>query len=366
MVFNAANPLFPELDWIMTETPRVNRFFRKMKSYLFTTILIWLVILLYRYNPYYEKGLRSDTQATLLYLALAYTCASAVFHAFRREKAGSPGTGLIIFSAIRRVFKDAWHYWGHFTTKPDSIRPALEKHEKTAILFMVVKIHFLPMMLNAFYAVFFDVMNLIVKAAEWPGELLTVDGFNSITYPIVVGIVFLIDTGYFSFGYAVEAGFLKNRVRSVEPTVFGWCVALSCYMPFKSMFCQYTGWFPDYMSSTHDAATTFIMRVSVALLLLVYAVTTIALGAKCSNLTNRGIVVDGPYRFVRHPSYASKNLAWWITVLPVMSFYVFLSMLSWSFIYYLRAVTEERHLIADPEYVEYCRRVRYRFIPYVW
>jgi protein-S-isoprenylcysteine O-methyltransferase Ste14 len=40
-----------------------------------------------------------------------------------------------------------------------------------------------------------------------------------------------------------------------------------------------------------------------------------------------------------------------------------LSMAFWSLIYYLRAVTEERHLMNDPDYQAYCRKVRYRFIP---
>ena len=32
-------------------------------------------------------------------------------------------------------------------------------------------------------------------------------------------------------------------------------------------------------------------------------------------------------------------------------------------LYYLRAITEERHLSIDPEYREYCKRAPYRFIP---
>jgi protein-S-isoprenylcysteine O-methyltransferase Ste14 len=31
--------------------------------------------------------------------------------------------------------------------------------------------------------------------------------------------------------------------------------------------------------------------------------------------------------------------------------------------YYIRAITEERHLMADPYYQAYCQQVKYRFIP---
>jgi protein-S-isoprenylcysteine O-methyltransferase Ste14 len=69
---------------------------------------------------------------------------------------------------------------------------------------------------------------------------------------------------------------------------------------------------------------------------------------------------------VRHPAYTAKNLAWWVAILPVFSIPAILSMMAWSGIYFLRAVTEERHLSRDPDYLEYAKQVRYRFIPGVW
>lgn len=92
---------------------------------------------------------------------------------------------------------------------------------------------------------------------------------------------------------------------------------------------------------------------------------SISLGTKCSNLTNRGIVKIGAYKFVRHPAYISKNLVWWLTLAPVLmdNNFAFLSMIVWSFIYFMRAITEEKHLLNDKEYQEYCAKVKYRFIP---
>lgn len=338
---------------------------RKMQSYSSTAILFWLAILFYRFNPYYEEALRSDTQATLLYLALAYTCAGAVYYALIPEHRVTPGAGLIIVRALARILKEARTYLTNFTSNPEHKTPALQKHEKTAILFTLVKLYFFPMMLNSFYILLHDVVRMYSAAARF-WDLFSMEGYITAIHPLLIGIIFLIDTAYYSFGYAVEAGALDNRVRSVEPTVLGWCAALACYSPFKAMLCRYTNWYPDYLASVPDMSLTFIMRVAVVLLLLVYVWATVSLGAKCSNLTNRGIVDRGAYAVVRHPAYASKNIAWWITVLPVMDIYVFLGMLTWSFIYYLRAITEERHLIAEPEYREYCRRVRFRFIPFVW
>ena len=42
------------------------------------------------------------------------------------------------------------------------------------------------------------------------------------------------------------------------------------------------------------------------------------------------------------------------------------STFAWVYIYYLRAITEERHLIKDPEYQEYAKKVKHRFIPKIF
>jgi protein-S-isoprenylcysteine O-methyltransferase Ste14 len=96
----------------------------------------------------------------------------------------------------------------------------------------------------------------------------------------------------------------------------------------------------------------------------VYVWATMAFGLRFSNLTHRGIVTRGPYAWVRHPAYLSKNLAWWTENLPFFASPLEpLSLLGWNAIYFLRAITEERHLRFDPDYREYCRHVRWRFFP---
>ena len=94
----------------------------------------------------------------------------------------------------------------------------------------------------------------------------------------------------------------------------------------------------------------------------VYAWATVAFGIRFSNLTYRGVLTNGPYRFTRHPAYLSKNLFWWCTTLPFLVSTgdpvqairntVFLGYV--SAIYFWRAKTEEAHLLAeDAKYREY-------------
>jgi protein-S-isoprenylcysteine O-methyltransferase Ste14 len=197
-------------------------------------------------------------------------------------------------------------------------------------------------------------------------QALTAASFNDVIFPMLIYLWLLIDTVYFSFGYCFEADFMKNRVRSVEPTLLGWVVALVCYPPFNQFFSDYAVWYADVMARYSTESLTFTIKALVLVMFSIYLLATLALGAKCSNLTNRGIVSGGPYSYIRHPAYVSKNIAWWLTLIPIMSAPIFVNMLVWSFIYYLRAMTEEMHLIKDPEYQQYCHKVKYRFIPYVW
>jgi protein-S-isoprenylcysteine O-methyltransferase Ste14 len=95
-------------------------------------------------------------------------------------------------------------------------------------------------------------------------------------------------------------------------------------------------------------------------LVLIYSLCTVSFGLRFSNLTHRGIITGGPYRFSKHPAYLAKNLSWWLISVP------FVSEQGWSaalrnscilgllnLVYFARARTEERHLSRDPVYVAY-------------
>lgn len=79
------------------------------------------------------------------------------------------------------------------------------------------------------------------------------------------------------------------------------------------------------------------------------------------------VVTTGPYRHVRHPMYAGAIFFFLGVPLLLGSWYglvlapLMMAMLA------LRAVMEERMLIAELEgYADYAARVRYRLIPLIW
>lgn len=169
---------------------------------------------------------------------------------------------------------------------------------------------------------------------------------------------------------------LKNKIKSVEPTLIWWAVAILCYPPFNSTVTDIVWWYSTDFPKFENVTMLIGLNVLLLVLMSIYARASLALWFKASNLTNRWIVVKGPYKYVRHPAYICKNTAWVIGSIPMIYagfvyentslFAVLLSLLVWIFLYYMRAITEENHLSADPEYRAYKKKVRYKFIPGIY
>lgn len=235
--------------------------------------------------------------------------------------------------------------------------------EKRSLLFYCVKIFFTPLMIHFIFNNFELMQKFLKQSTTW--TLNTANGIEHYLY-FIFYLILTIDTFIFAFGYLVEHKKLKNVVRSVESTALGWIVALICYPPFNDLPTKIFGWYSSDFSDFNNIKLNLVFGFISTILFSVYLWATFSLGLKSSNLTNRGIVATGPYKYVRHPAYISKNLSWWVMGLPFILNYGIIAVFSlsiWSFIYYLRALTEERHLMQDSEYVAYMSKVKYKFIP---
>lgn len=79
------------------------------------------------------------------------------------------------------------------------------------------------------------------------------------------------------------------------------------------------------------------------------------------------VVSTGPYRFVRHPRYAGHLLEWFGTSLMLGSWLGLLCIPILLAPYVWRATNEERTLRDGlPGYSAYQKRVKYRFVPFLW
>ena len=180
-------------------------------------------------------------------------------------------------------------------------------------------------------------------------------------------LLFVVDVQIAMVGYLVTLKPLDAQIRSANPHLAGWLAALICYPPFILMgdggplnYHQNTGDWSMWLAG--NPALLWIWGALLITLTGIYAWATVAFGLRFSNLTYRGVLTNGPYRFTRHPAYLSKNLYWWCATMPFIATSgsmvdairntVLLALV--AAVYYWRARTEERHLLAeDPKYTAY-------------
>jgi protein-S-isoprenylcysteine O-methyltransferase Ste14 len=195
--------------------------------------------------------------------------------------------------------------------------------------------------------------------------------FSAAWFDGAVRLVYLVDVILAAGGYIATFKLFGWHVRATETTALGWLVCLACYEPFfpaiSRAFVPY-GEGPGWGAMMQDGSAAFIVWSIVVLIFhVIYVWATVAFGPRFSNLTNRGIITTGPYRFVKHPAYLAKNTAWWISSIPgfIASGFgdglIRAGMLAIiSFIYFQRARAEERMLCADPAYRIYVNELASR------
>lgn len=218
-----------------------------------------------------------------------------------------------------------------------------------------VKAFFLPLMLTFAYRDFQWLLGLDVAAAWREGDF----GW----YELVYRLLYFTETFWAAAGYCLTLKLLDSHIRSTEPTMLGWVVCLACYPPFWPALS------PAYFAYDQDGfvwgqwlsgGPKYAWAVAILVLTGIYAWATFSFGARFSNLTHRGIITNGPYRWSKHPAYITKNLTWWMIAVPFVVTGSFadavrqsLMLLGVNALYYMRARTEERHLSWDPTYRSY-------------
>lgn len=79
------------------------------------------------------------------------------------------------------------------------------------------------------------------------------------------------------------------------------------------------------------------------------------------------VVSSGPYRFVRHPMYASASLMIVTGPLGLGSYIAVPFCALFIPILIVRLLNEEKILSQELSgYAEYCERTKYRLVPYLW
>lgn len=226
---------------------------------------------------------------------------------------------------------------------------------KTYVLGWAIKAFFLPIMAGPFLSV---------------GSGLAASGVDFYlrsqvqVYFLIFQIVLFLDLAVAVLGYMLTLRIFDSHIRSVNPLAWGWVVTIACYYPFWSL--GIGNWFSygdgnnwvDWLGG--DMTLLLIWGAVLSGLKITWLWANASFGLRFSNLTHRGILTGGPFRFSKHPSYLSKNLAWWLISMPFLTAAGWevaalncLSLLAINTVYFLRARAEEKHLSEDPTYVAY-------------
>ncbi|PKF61776.1 isoprenylcysteine carboxyl methyltransferase [Psychromonas sp. psych-6C06] len=236
------------------------------------------------------------------------------------------------------------------------------------LLGWTVKLFFLPLMFK--YSS--NNLNLIVN--QDITQIFTLTGDFSARYSLNLyqffnNFLFYIDLLFVTVGYCFTVRLFDAHIRSTEPTFFGWFIALICYQPFwgavfGSLYISYNSG-RDWSNFFWDLPLVhFSYGALILFFVVIYVWASMAFGIRFSNLTHRGILTNGPFRYTKHPAYIAKNISWWLIFMPFLVAPEFDDKLRLSFllllqnvIYFLRARTEEKHLSADENYVRYAQYI---------
>lgn len=287
---------------------------------------------------------------------------------FAMEILGKAAPVLIVISIPYVLFMDryhveprdgAWHF-GQFLMDIGT-RNKGNEFDKEQILHHLrawaVKGFFLAFMLSIVPGGFGDLVRLNID--EVIGNPV------AMSFWLIVAM-FVVDVQLATVGYLLTMKPLDAHIRTANPYLGGWVAALICYPPFALMFpggplhyeVDIAKW--DYWFQGNEPML-WIWGTALVILTAIYAWATMAFGLRFSNLTHRGILTHGPYSFTKHPAYVSKNIFWWMSMMPFLTVagnYVDMIrngvlMAAVSGVYYWRAKTEEKHLLSDPAYKEY-------------
>ena len=388
------------ISWVDENLPKADNAII-LKHYFSSLVVYGIVLLFIWFNPFFSKMLAYPLKVTFNYFYLYYMFGAPIIYICFRPKSLWRSHNL----EIMRYFHSILTHRPNFKNlSAEDIKTELEfykpkYYEQQSLVLIFIKVFFGTQMLSIGYS---NIHNVILPKITTYNDIWAyfVQIFSSFQFDLIKGLIFdykeflysqsiiilyTIDVSIFTFGYFTELSIFKNKIRTVETTPAGLFFCLACYAPFFNATNSFLGWkHNDHALAFADpnSPVTWIFRICALFFLVIYVSASAALGTKGSNLTNRGTVSRFPYSVVRHPAYITKVMFWFLTTVPLFIVHFSVEWFSWkqylsnlilttlaficlASIYYFRALTEERHLIKDPDYQDYVKKVKYRFIPFV-
>lgn len=231
----------------------------------------------------------------------------------------------------------------------------------------LVKAFFLPLMTQFLYSDLHVFVNtrIVDWSASWSDIFTQLSNAPFyVVYDQIIRLIFIADLIPACLGYALTIRFMDNHIRSADDSMKGWFFCLACYPPFWGdlFFPHYMPYMDGYNWSNWlgESPWRWVWAGTIIASLVIYSSASVCFGTRWSNLTYRGLMCKGPYRITKHPAYLFKNFSWWMIGIPFIvegtladSIKQCLFSLGVNYLYYQRAITEEKHLSRYPEYRAY-------------
>lgn len=325
-------------------------------KYIFWGLIIYSVIRFYAAHPMYReftpntRRFFSDFLVLFLIVGLPYFFLAEKFRYCTDNCLGDPY--LRILSLLKCLWKREFRKIG---------RRLAKKSYKRLYLMAIIRIHYVPIMIEQVYLGLSNVIDLL-KGADFQWNVTS-------SVLIATPLVWAIDANNGAIGYFWESWFTKSRFREIDPYPVHWFVVLLCYTPFFGLAVKFMP-FPSLAANCPQllSSSAFNSGIEIALLisLALYVFSGSALNFSTSNLCYKKIQTKGPYAIVRHPATSFKLLYFFLAFFRYRVAYTlagFISYLMWMIVYVCRALVEERFLRRFPDYRNYMKKTRYRFIP---
>ncbi len=351
-----------------------------LKHYLSSLVIYGIILVFIIVCPVYNQTISNenfDYTAFFFLYYLAYLIIAPIIFFTLKPKSILTSRNIAIWNYIKRQFegnKKTEDYLKNIEPKEDEKQAFMILFMKTFFGVFSVNILCNNYLANPAYTIDFIKTLFIQSQIDNMGAGMT---FASIAQFIIdtgdvwLKLIFAITTIILAFSYLTELDLFKNKIKSIDTTPLGVLSCIACYYPITILTERVFQVTSDSALNVDNQLLLLVLIILAILVNIGILISVIKLGTKSGNLTNRGIVTGFPYNIVRHPNYALYITYIIITTVPLMvanitgfeKFMMLGATLIWIYIYYLRAITEERHLIKDPEYQAYVEKVKYRFIP---
>jgi protein-S-isoprenylcysteine O-methyltransferase Ste14 len=242
-------------------------------------------------------------------------------------------------------------------------RRLCKRSYKRIYLMAIIRVHYIPIMIEQVFRNLKSVTGFL-QGANFQWNLAS-------SVLVATTLAWAIDANNGALGYFWESWFTKSRFRQIDMNPLHWFVVLICYAPFVGLAGQFVPLpqvaadsAPLLSSSSFNSAIEVVLLIS----LVLYVLSGSTLNFSTSNLCYKKIQTKGPYAIVRHPATTCKLLFFFLAFFRYRAAFTFVGILCysiWLTVYICRALVEESFLKKFPDYRNYMKKTRYRFIPRV-